>query len=399
MKPTVSVIIPCYKTAATLPEAIETALNQTHPAVEVIVINDGSPDDTDRAVQPYLGRIRYLKQENRGLSAARNSAFRTSKGDFICFLDADDLLLPRKFELQLAKFKNEPELGVVLSGYFDVDADGTTIIQQVKKDWGPDALERLLNHEVFPPHVPLIRREVLERSSLFPENIDTGESQEDWQLWLDLALDGVRFGSVPEPTCMYRRNRQGSISSNLLKHNDGARRVVRWLQDDPRAKKYVGQIEHLAAIVEMERVARAWQCGLKEEAQNVLLTELSARRGFWLEPHNYHILFLRSCPISEYAEWNRSKDVSIFRQRILEILQLAEGRVAAGELQDVMAAAELACSNLAYECGDSRMRRLSVFSAIRNSPFYAFRDGALRSTIKGLVGHKVGRYLQVLAAR
>ena len=180
----ISIIIPAYNCAEYIDKAISSALSQVGVRCEIIVVNDGSPDATDDAVQPYLDRIIYLKQENRGLSAARNAGFRASSGDFVCFLDADDLLLPDKFLRQLAVFEREPDLGIVISGYFDVAADGETVLQAVRKPWHRDALQRMLNHEVFPPHAALIRRSVLERSTLFPEDIVTAESQEDWQLWL-----------------------------------------------------------------------------------------------------------------------------------------------------------------------------------------------------------------------
>lgn len=199
MKPSVSVIVPGYNASQYITHAMESILVQRQVLVELILVNDGGTDNTNEVIAPDRDRIVYIEQENKGLSAARNVGFRASTGEFICFLDADDLLLPDKFERPLRKFDEEPDLGVVISGYHIVDADGTTVISTVHKPWDRDGLQRLLNHEVFPPHAALVRREVLERSSLFPENIDTYESQEDWQLWLDLALDGVQFGSVVEP--------------------------------------------------------------------------------------------------------------------------------------------------------------------------------------------------------
>src|SRR2546430_1863396 len=140
--PRVSVIIPAFNSARFLGEAIDSALSQTHTNIEVIVVNDGSTDGTDDLVQRYLHSIRYLKQSNRGLSGARNVGFKASSGTFICFLDADDILLPEKFERQLALFEREPDIGIVISGYFDIDSDGSTI-RRVEKHWHRDALDRL----------------------------------------------------------------------------------------------------------------------------------------------------------------------------------------------------------------------------------------------------------------
>jgi glycosyltransferase involved in cell wall biosynthesis len=96
--PLVSVIIPCYRQGHLLPEALESVLAQTYPAVEAVVVNDGSPDDTDEVVHRYLPRVRYVRQQNRGLPAARNAGIRASSGQYLLFLDADDLLYPKAVE-------------------------------------------------------------------------------------------------------------------------------------------------------------------------------------------------------------------------------------------------------------------------------------------------------------
>ena len=92
--PLVSVIIPCYKQAHFLPGALESVFAQTHPAVEAVVVNDGSPDDTDAVARGYGARIRYVSQANAGLPAARNAGITASTGRYLLFLDSDDLLPP-----------------------------------------------------------------------------------------------------------------------------------------------------------------------------------------------------------------------------------------------------------------------------------------------------------------
>src|SRR6266702_399564 len=106
--PAVSVIIPAYNVARYIGETLESVLAQTFTDYEVIVVNDGSPDteEFERAIEPYLSRIRYLKQENRGASVARNTGLQAAGGEFIAFLDADDLWLPNYLEAQM-KFIRE----------------------------------------------------------------------------------------------------------------------------------------------------------------------------------------------------------------------------------------------------------------------------------------------------
>jgi glycosyltransferase involved in cell wall biosynthesis len=386
--PLVSVVIPAYNCAHYLPAAIESALEQTHPNVEVVVVNDGSPDDTDEAVQPYLDRIIYFKQENQGLSAARNAGFRASTGEYVCFLDADDILLPDKFERQLAIFDCEPDLDVVISGYIDVEEDGRTEIRTVEKYWHRDGLEHLLNHEVFPSHAALIRREVLESSALFPEDIDTGESQEDWQLWLDLALDGVVFSSVPEPTCKYR-HRTESISANPLRHLDGARRVVDWLRSDLRTLPILDRVERLAAIVELERVARAYQVGELHEAKETLARGLQTWPQFWQEPIMLLWLFKTTLTLAEQREWAERQDLALFEKRVIHEMLPAIGDTPA-DLQRLQATAYLMLSDLAYGMHDHRTRRRALRRALEYSLRDCLSSAGRICTLRGVLGPVIG---------
>ena len=122
--PLVSVVIPCYKQSHLLPDAIESALSQTYREIEVIVVDDGSPDNTAEVVALYPG-VQYLRQENRGLGGARNSGFGISKGEFILFLDADDRFLPKAAAAHLACFAKHPEAGFVVGDIDNIGLDGS----------------------------------------------------------------------------------------------------------------------------------------------------------------------------------------------------------------------------------------------------------------------------------
>lgn len=113
---TISVIIPCYNQAHFLAEAIDSVLAQTVPATEIIVIDDGSPDDTEKVVRGYPS-VRYLRQPNQGQSIARNRGIQATTGRYIIFLDADDRLLPQNIELALHAFAEAPSAGFVCGDY------------------------------------------------------------------------------------------------------------------------------------------------------------------------------------------------------------------------------------------------------------------------------------------
>lgn len=199
--PELSVIIPTYQRRRLVCEAIDSVLGQdTRRAIEVIVVDDGSTDGTEAALETYHGRIRYIRQVNRGLSAARNIGIEAAGGDFIALLDSDDAWLPFKSELQLSLMERFPEAGFSFSNFFawrgeDRAADGLRrwmtadkdIRQAARKSFSSAELGLERDHPslvvslcdiyhlslfqpVVLPSTVVIRREVLLASGPLPED-------------------------------------------------------------------------------------------------------------------------------------------------------------------------------------------------------------------------------------
>ena len=124
-KPRVSVIIPTYNRAKFLLDAIESVLNQTYPNVEIIVIDDGSTDNTKEVLKPFDGKIRYLSSNHSGVAHARNLGMRAASGKYIAFLDSDDMYLPYKLSLQVDFIEKHPAIGMVCSDISGRYEDGT----------------------------------------------------------------------------------------------------------------------------------------------------------------------------------------------------------------------------------------------------------------------------------
>jgi glycosyltransferase involved in cell wall biosynthesis len=130
MAPKISVVIPVYNGSRYLSQAIDSVLGQTYRSHELIVVDDGSTDDTGRVLQPYLHQqpsqtpVRYVYQANQGVGAARNYGIRLSEADWIAFLDQDDVWLSDKLALQVDCLQSQPQLGIVHSGWQTVDAAG-----------------------------------------------------------------------------------------------------------------------------------------------------------------------------------------------------------------------------------------------------------------------------------
>jgi glycosyltransferase involved in cell wall biosynthesis len=119
--PLVSVIVPTHNRARFLPEALGGALQQTYPHVEILVVDDGSTDETPMVMSRFDAKVQYVRQENSGVSAARNRGIRLAKGEYIAFLDDDDVWLPQKLERQLSRFAEDARVGVVGCAFYLTD--------------------------------------------------------------------------------------------------------------------------------------------------------------------------------------------------------------------------------------------------------------------------------------
>lgn len=141
---TVSVVIPSYNYARYVAEAIDSVLAQTRPPLEIIVVDDGSTDATAEVLATFGDRIRVLRQQNQGVSVARNRGVAEARGEYIAFMDADDVWKPRKLELQMARFDADPSLGLVACGLETFDAEGRTLDVRIKATEGRVASALLL---------------------------------------------------------------------------------------------------------------------------------------------------------------------------------------------------------------------------------------------------------------
>ncbi|GFO66732.1 glycosyl transferase [Geomonas limicola] len=188
--PAVSVIVPCYNTAQFLGDAIASALGQTCEDLEVLVIDDGSTDSTPEVTASFLKdpRVRYVRQDNQGLSAARNKGIELSRGEFVALLDADDIWEPEKLERQLTVFGNLPECGLVFSDFATFDDRGTIAAQKnqaiLERLSLPEFSQLFSRNNFMYPSTVIVRRTVLEQVGGFDTSL---KSAEDYDMWLRVA--------------------------------------------------------------------------------------------------------------------------------------------------------------------------------------------------------------------
>ena len=187
--PLVSVIIPTYNRAASIGEAIESALAQAYPAMEIIVVDDGSTDDTQQIVTHRYPQVRYFHQENRGVASARNRGVREARGELIAFLDSDDLWLPGKIEKQVACLNQYPDVGLV---HTDVDCFDDTGPERVlrrrisKADFSTgDIVTNLFTKFSLYPQSVMMRKVVFQAVGYFDEEL---KAVSDDNLWIRIAI-------------------------------------------------------------------------------------------------------------------------------------------------------------------------------------------------------------------
>lgn len=206
MYSTVSVVIPTYNYGRFIAEAIESALAQTYTIAEIIVVDDGSTDETEDVVRRFGEKVRYIKQQNAGVCAARNIGVESSTGDFIAFLDADDIWLSNKIEKQVAKFAEDMEFGLVHCGMREFDnATGVTIRQHLEGGEGWVADDLLLWEKpvvIGPGGSLLVRRDVINAVGGFDTDINVGE---DWDFCYRVARH-YKVGFVRETLVDYRNH-------------------------------------------------------------------------------------------------------------------------------------------------------------------------------------------------
>lgn len=213
-QPLVSVIIPNYNYGRYLGPAIDSVLRQSYPRVETIVMDDGSTDESETVVRSYGPRVRWLRQEQQGVSVARNHGVRESRGELVAFLDADDAWRPGKLEQQVRVMLARPGLGLVHCGELIVDESGGEVQRRVEGLEGWVAEELLRDRRVVivaPGSTALVPRDAFDAIGGFDPRLSTFA---DWDFCYRIATR-YPVGFVPEVLVTIRSHRT-SMQRNVF---------------------------------------------------------------------------------------------------------------------------------------------------------------------------------------
>jgi glycosyltransferase involved in cell wall biosynthesis len=211
-KPTVTAVIPAYNYGCFLSEAIDSVLSQTYLVHEVIVVDDGSTDNTPEVAGRYGDRIHLIRTANQGVSAARNAAIAVSKGDLIALLDADDRWLPAKIERQVAAFDGDPTIGMVHSGARIFDSNTNATLCEILPETKIDFHDMLTWNGISLPSA-VVPRKVFQEVGVFDVN---HRGAADWEMWIRIAAK-YRLVSCREVLVDYRIH-GNNMSNRVLEH-------------------------------------------------------------------------------------------------------------------------------------------------------------------------------------
>ena len=314
MQPLVSVIMPAYNTEKYIAESIQSVLDQSYTNWELLVVDDGSTDQTAEIVRAFAakdGRVKYLFQQNGGQSKARNTGIQNAGGSLLAFLDSDDVWLPEKLQLQMRTMV-ATKVDVVYSNGFVIYEPGAAsgpsdfpiIAGSVE---GPKMFDLLLLLNFIPVQSVVLRREVFDKAGPFDESLLC----EDYDLWLKIAASGASFYGMSEKLIKYRRHPTATTHENSKLLQPMLRVVSRHIEtsalDDRKKRARVRRLyrDLIAALIEEGKLPEAremlnefaaWdKSGVVTSLQKLLLK---------LSPGSFNVIS-RECLYR--AEWHLAK--------------------------------------------------------------------------------------------
>lgn len=293
----ISIVMPVYNTGEILRETIDSVLAQTYVNFELIMIDDGSQSETSEIAKGYSDpRIRYYYQENRGMAAARNRGIKLSRGEYIAFLDHDDVWLPEKLEKQLAVFQADPSVGIVFSPVIFFDSRKTWLQSVPAKCNWKDLLKSNFIHTCS---CVMVKRQLIVSADEFfdPASVPA----DDYDLWLRIGQNS-KIVCTPEALVRYRihaNNASGSLNRihrALLYLYPKISSRIRMNPEYSGCKKWLllAKLHHSHAWACRTCSAHAWKENNRREAVSLAW---KAVRLFPLQPANWvhalHLMFSR----------------------------------------------------------------------------------------------------------
>lgn len=300
MKPTVSINLCCYNSEKYLRETLQSIVNQTYKDWELVIINDGSKDSTESIISEYIKQgypIIYHYQENKGLGASRNEALKLSSGEYIAFIDHDDIWMPQKLENQTPLFKKNPKVGLVYCNtIFFIQSTGKERVLYKNSNQPVGMIfSKLLSHYFLSMETVVIRRECLNNlNEWFDERFNVIEEAD---LFIRISHDWA-VDYVPELLAKWRIH---SESSSWTKRGLFGKELKVMLEKYRSLftdfdSKYRKQIEKVKAKIAYYEAMEEWMLGNRNNICKLIIPHI------FIKPKLLALLILSVLPYDQYAK-------------------------------------------------------------------------------------------------
>jgi glycosyltransferase involved in cell wall biosynthesis len=300
--PVISVIIPAYRVTSYIAETLDSVMLQTFRDFETIVVNDGCPDteNLERALQPYLPKIHYIRQSNMGVSAARNAGLGVAAGEYVAFLDSDDLWLPEHLSKQYAYLREHPELELV---YADAELFGSPVFNgkrfmELCPSEGEPSVEALLAEQcTVITSTVVAKRSAVERAGRFDVTLSHGE---DFGLWVKILKTGGKIGYQQQVSIRHRKH-SSSLTANPQTMADSQLRLLDKIEALGLTSSEQAALKGLREKIIAEKQLAAGKIYLRAGDAKAARTALEAANTYFRLPKlTAVLLLLRFVP---WAAW------------------------------------------------------------------------------------------------
>lgn len=282
MNPEITVVIPLYNGKKYISETIKSVLSQTYGNYETVVVDDGSTDGSFEILETsFKGRIRYFRQENSGISAARNKGIAEARGEFIAFLDHDDKWLPEKLEKQMGLFRNNPETGLVYSNSFITDENGARhgTIFDIQPPYRGKVFYKLLKADFMPVATVMVKKNVIDQAGVFSGNFSVAE---DWDLFLRISKK-YQVDYVDEALAEYKVH-SGGFSTKRVLALEELNKIMDFYIDDKNAERNMLAEEGIYGISTDYKFSLAMAYlneGRKSISRRILMKAVKRKKRIW----------------------------------------------------------------------------------------------------------------------
>jgi len=323
--PQVSVIVPTYNYGHFIDEAIRSVLQQNYPDIEVLVVDDGSTDDTRLRVQSFGSEVRYIYQTNAGESSARNTGIRNSRGTYIAFLDPDDTWKSGLTQLQVELLSKHSDLGLAYSWWEFIDEKGVLLPEKGSLMHRGDVLDDLLFGNFCILSMSMVRRTVFDQVGLFDPSLQV---MADWDMLIRIATSGYRFAYIPEIRVKRRIHKDSAGRNTQLKFDCGRTVLDKAFSTQPLAVRADRLKTRVYVSHSINHAFEFIRDGQEVEATALLRDGLVLQPELLTQPSFYLNLAVNMCPYGYRTSTELANRLDVITKSMQRLMRnVVDGKV------------------------------------------------------------------------